>query len=368
MSSGIHPHDQGSVGLAIVGLGRWANVLGDAIVRSEQLELVGGTSRSEGKRQAFAERFGCPVFGDLESLLADESVQGVVVTVPNEQHWPVIRQIAEAGIPVYVEKPIARTLEDGIAIIEACRAAGVPLAVGHSARLMPGLKAMRTLYQEGKLGELVLLECNFSNERALEITPEHWRWYRASTPGGPVSQLSVHHFDNVQALAGPIVSVSSMMDSLRTPAEVDDVGVTIARHESGVLSYTGSSWSSPGTYSFQALGTEGLAQYRIDFNYWDHPHLLHDHSELYFQSMEQGWDSRQPVEQPAGDMFVEELEAFGDAIRGNGQPAVGGDDGLRALAVVYGAIESAETRRVVEIDEVLQRSGWSREMATVDAR
>jgi predicted dehydrogenase len=329
--------------------------------------LVGGTSRSEEKRKAFADRFGCPVFPDLEALLADASVEGMVVTVPNEHHWSVIQQIASSGIPVYVEKPIARTLEDGIAIINACRSAGVPLAVGHSARLMPGLKAMRTLYDEGQLGELVLLECNFSNERALEITPEHWRWYRASTPGGPVSQLSVHHFDNLQALAGPIVSVSSMMNSLRTPAEVDDVGVTIARHESGVLSYTGSSWSSPGTYTFQALGTAGLAQYRIDFNFWDVPHLLHEHSELYLQRMDQGWDSRQHVEQPAGDMFVEELEAFGHAVRGTGQPAVGGEEGLRALAVVYAAIESAETGRVVQIDEIITRAGWTRDAAAINA-
>lgn len=347
----------GSVGLAIVGLGRWAQVLGAAIQRSSRLRLVGGTSRSEEKREAFAARFGCTAYPDLAALLQDPEVQGVVVTVPNEQHWPVIEQIAAAGLPVYVEKPIARTLEDGVAIVEACRRANVPLAVGHSARLMPGFTMIKDLLADGTLGELVLVECNFSNDRALEITPQHWRWYRASTPGGPISQLAVHHFDNLQAIAGPIVSISAMANSLRTPAEVDDVAVCIGRHESGVLSYTGTSWSSPGTYYVQALGTAALADYRIDFNYWDEPHLLHEHSELYIQTREQGWGERRVLPQATGDMFVEELDGFADAILGVGEPAVGGSEGLRALAAVYAAIESVETGRVVDIDEIIQRQG-----------
>src|SRR4051812_31017032 len=106
------------VKLGIVGLGRWASVLARAAQRSKKLKIVAGYTRTPEKREAFAKEFGVPGVSEYRQMLADPEIQGVILTVPNEQHYPVALQAARAGKHVYTEKPIAHTLEDGVRICE----------------------------------------------------------------------------------------------------------------------------------------------------------------------------------------------------------------------------------------------------------
>src|SRR5207247_11230520 len=119
-------------------------------------------------------------------------------------------------------KPIAHTLEDGVRICELEARHGIQLVVGHSARLLAGTRLMKAAIERGELGRLACIEANFSNERALELNPQNWRWYRAQCPGGPLSQLAIHQFDSLQCLGGDIVEVMSTASMLsRAGAEVE---------------------------------------------------------------------------------------------------------------------------------------------------
>src|SRR5262249_34581419 len=104
------------VKVGIVGLGRWAKVLTRAAPHSDALKIVAGYSRPEEKRVAFAHEFGVAPTPDLATMLSDPTIEGVVLTVPNEQHLPLAREVAKARKHVYTEKPIASTLEEGLAI------------------------------------------------------------------------------------------------------------------------------------------------------------------------------------------------------------------------------------------------------------
>ncbi len=344
------------VNLGVVGLGRWARVLSAAMGRSDRLRLHAATSRSQEKRDAFAGEYGCQVYPDLASMLLDPDLEGVVITVPNDQHLAVARQVAEAGKHVYVEKPIADSLRDGSELAALGRRQGVQLVVGHSARLLSGTRAIRRAYEAGELGELTLFESNFSNERALTLTPDKWRWYRSKTPGGPLSQLLIHHFDTLRYLGGPIVEVMAMAGHLQTPAEVDDVSTTLLRFEDGKMAYSGSSWVAPGIYHLRAYGTKAAMHFELDFKWWDSSLEVHKHSELYFQALDKGFDDRVRIDLPSGDMFREELEGFATAIRTGVPYELTADNGLQALGVVYAAIRSAETGRAVRVSEVLDEA------------
>ena len=79
----------GKVKVGIVGLGRWARVLTRASTLSDKIEIVAGYSRSEGKRAAFHADTGVPPVGDMKEMLSRPDIEGVILTVPNEQHLPV---------------------------------------------------------------------------------------------------------------------------------------------------------------------------------------------------------------------------------------------------------------------------------------
>ena len=346
------------VKVGIIGLGRWAKVLTRAASKSDRLKIVAGFSRSQEKRTAFQQETGVPAAPDLKTLLADPEIKGVILTVPNEQHLPVAEEVAKAGKHIYTEKPIANTLVDGLRIEALQRDYGVQVVVGHSARLLVGTRMIRQAIDSGELGRVAFMEANFSNERALELTPKTWRWYKDKAPGGPLSQLCIHQFDALHYLGGEITEVSSMASKLSpVGAEVDDQSMTLMRFADGKVAYVGSCWTSPGIYAIRVFGSKGLMHYEIDFSQWDDPDRLHETSTLYIQRGKDGYGKRQEIKLPPGDMFRDELEMFAEACA-TGKPCeLSAHNGNVAVAVVYAALRSIERNGAcVKLAEVMEEA------------
>ena len=329
------------VRLAPIGLGRWASVLAAGARRGEVIELSSCFSRSEERRAAFQEEFAVPrSAATLDELLADEAVEGVMITTPNDTHRELIIRAIEAGKAVYTDKPVTHTLEDAAAVRRALDASDVAFAVGHSARRLAGSRVMKQWIEDGSLGAVSLAEANFSNERGLELTPDTWRWYADKSPGGTLIQLGVHHADTLQYLLGPVARVSAHVRRLHTKSEVPDAVMAVLEFESGPLGYIGAGWASPGIYQIRLQGTEANLMYDLDFTHWDESHRADEWSTLVsqrYRDME-----RQPVSLPPSDMFREQLEEFALAIRGEAVVEVGIDEAMRALAVVHAALESSD--------------------------
>lgn len=344
------------VKLGIVGLGRWAKVLTRAAVQSDKLKIVSAYSRSEDKRQNYQQEFGIKSVSDLASMTADREIEGVILTVPNEQHLPLSAEVAKAGKHVYTEKPIASTLEDGLEIAALQDKYGVTVTVGHSARLMGGIRKIREAIDAGELGRVAFMEANFSNERALELTPQTWRWYKNRAPGGPLSQLAIHQFDVLNYLGGQVVEASSMASKLSpVGAEVDDQSMTLVKFADGKIGYVGSCWTSPGIFSVRVFGSRGLMHYEIDFGTWDTPEKLHQTSTLYIQRGKDGYAKREQLKVPESDMFRAELELFAGSCRSGKPNELSAENGNAAVAIVYAALRSIEENgRAVQIGDVME--------------
>jgi predicted dehydrogenase len=347
------------VEVGIVGLGRWAKVLTRASVKSDKLKIVAGYSRSEEKRRAFEREMGVPAAPDLRTLLAMPNIKGVILTVPNEQHLPVALEVARAGKHVYTEKPIASTLVDGLAIEELERTYGVTVTVGHSARLMAGVREIRKAIDAGELGRVAFLEANFSNERALELTPQTWRWYKAKAPGGPLSQLAIHQFDVLHYLGGAIAEANSIASKLSpVGAEVDDQSMTLLKFADGKIGYVGACWTSPGVWAVRVFGSKGLMHYEIDFGAWDTPEKLHEASVLYIQRGKDGYAKREPLKIPESDMFRAELEMFADSCATGRANELTAHNGNVAVAIVQAALRSIDRNgQSVRIADILEEAG-----------
>jgi len=344
--------------VGIVGLGRWAKVLTRAARTSDALAIVAGYSRSDEKRTAFQRETGVPSVPTLDAMLADPAIRGVILTVPNEQHLAVAARVAAAGKHVYTEKPIASTLDDGLQIAALEQAHGVTVTVGHSARLMAGIQQIREAIDAGDLGRVAFLEANFSNERALELTPRTWRWYKDRAPGGPLSQLAIHQFDVLHYLGGEILEASAIASRLSpVGAEVDDQSMTLLKFADGKVGYVGSCWTSPGVFAVRVFGSKGLMHYEIDFGTWDTPDALHESSTLYIQRGKSGYASREVLAPRPSDMFQAELEMFAEACRTGRAGSLNAHNGNVALAIVYAALRSIERHgQAVRVADVLDEA------------
>jgi predicted dehydrogenase len=346
------------VKVGIVGLGRWAAVLTRAATQSDRIKIVAGFSRSEEKRSAFAKETGVPAAPDMQTMLADPDIKGVILTVPNEQHLPMAEMVAKAGKHVYTEKPIANTLADGLKIAALEQKYGVSVTVGHSARLMAGIRIIKEKIDAGELGRVAFMEANFSNERALELTPQTWRWYKDRAPGGPLSQLAIHQFDVLHYLGGEIGEVTSMASKLSpVGAEVDDQSMTLLKFTDGKLGYVGSCWTSPGIFAVRVFGSRGLMHYEIDFGTWDTPDKLHTTSTLYIQRGKDGYARREVITLPPSDMFCAELEMFAESCVTGKVRELSAHNGNVAVAAVYAALRSIERNgQAVKIADMINET------------
>ena len=249
-------------------------------------------------------------------MLADPEIKGVILTVPNEQHLPLAREVAKARSTSTPRSRSPARWKTGLRSRRWRRRYGVTVTVGHSARLMAGIRKIGEAIDAGELGRVAFMEANFSNERALELTPETWRWYKDRAPGGPLSQLAIHQFDVLHYLGGEIAEASSMASKLSpVGAEVDDQSMTLLKFADGKVGYVGSCWTSPGIFSVRVFGSKGLMHYEIDFGTWDTPDKLHKTSTLYIQRGKDGYAKREELKVPESDMFRAELEMFAESCR-----------------------------------------------------
>ena len=343
---------------ALLGTGAWANVLAQA-ARGSRLEIVRCFSPTAERREAFAAATGIRAVDDLDRVWDDADIEAVVIAAPNDRHRALAARAAACGKHVFVEKPIAHTLEDGLTMVALERAHGIVLAVGHCARMLAGNRWIARAIAEGELGRVTHLQATFSNDRGLRLTRGDWRFYSASAPGGPLSQIGIHQFDTLRALGGDLGTVSAQSARLSpVGAEVEDQWIVSIRFADGKLGSIVTSWTSPGEYRVQATGDRASVDYAVDQSLWAEPSRLHEHAVLARQARGDGPAARTRIPLPPGNMFRDELEQFADAVRGDGSCELSAANGCQALAAVEAAIVSASRDgAAVTLGEVLAAAG-----------
>src|SRR5882672_11511123 len=215
--------------VACIGMGWWSDVLADAMQRSKKLKIVACYTRSEDKRRAFAAKYGCTAAPSYEAVLKDRSIEAIVNTTPNDVHLETTRAAAAAGKHVFLDKPIANTVSEGRAITEACRKAGVVLALGHQRRRESHFRWIREQIDAGVFGKLVNAEANISRDRLGQIDLSSWRYTAAGMPGAEV--------DLAKAIAADVgfgvdqLAEDARVDLLADPAEMALAAALVSQRE-----------------------------------------------------------------------------------------------------------------------------------------
>ena len=238
----------GPLRVACIGMGWWSDVLADAIQRSGKLTILSCYTRSEEKRKSFAAKYRCRPAASYEAMLADGEIEAIINTTPNDVHLATTCVAAAAGKHVFLDKPIANTISDGRAITEACRKAGVVLALGYQRHRENHFRWIRQQIDNGLFGKLVNAEANISRDRLGKIDLASWRYQAKGMPGGVMLQIGIHYIDVLEYLIGPIRAVRGQSAQLVLPGDNPDVASLILEHENGALSTLNASYASASEY------------------------------------------------------------------------------------------------------------------------
>ena len=323
--------------VACIGMGWWSDVLADAVKRSGKLTIAACYSRSADKREAFAKKYGCRAVRSYEEILEDRGIEAIINTTPNPVHLETTVAAARAGKHVFLDKPIANTIEDARALTTACRRAKVVLALGYQRRRESHFRWIKQHIAE--FGKLVNAESNISRDRLGKIDLTSWRYTAEGMPGGVMLQIGIHYTDVLAYLLGPVKAVTGQFVRLVLPGDNPDVASLILEHESGALSTLNASYASASEYYLMNIyGKEASAYYDM-------------HGGL--RILRRGGTKADPVPCAQNDPIVEELEEFARAVRGEVEPEMDGEKSTASLAVILAGIKSAKEGRRVEVRELL---------------
>jgi predicted dehydrogenase len=325
-----------TVRLALFGPGGFGQERAMAMNASPLIDFAACYSPIESERLDCQGRYGAKAVEKESDIWDDPQIDGVVLSTPNQIHLEQARRAAEAGKHVFVEKPIAPNLADASQMIEVCEKANVVLMVGHNSRRRNRIRLMKKFLDEGTIGKPLAAEAHNSHAGGLDIPPGDWRGSSENCPGGPLTQLGIHHADSLQYLLGQVGRVTALQRRLAVTAEIDDTTMALLEFESGALGYLGACYAIPNLRFVHVLGTRANVR-------WDRAMGL-------VLERESG---RQQVPVLENDTVREEMDEFAQCISGGSTPEVGGHEALAALAVIEAALLSNRRGRSVEIAELL---------------
>ncbi len=197
----------------IIGCGNVTEVKsGPGFQKAEGSQLVAVMRRDGAKARDYAERHGVPRwYDDADRLIHDPAVDAVYVATPPSTHAEYAIRAAQAGKPVYVEKPMARTAAECREMIAACRAAGVPLFVAYYRRALPRFLTVKELLEAGAIGtpRFVTITQYYAPGR---YDPAHlpWRVVPEIAGAGLFLDLASHTLDILDFLLGPVAEAKGM--------------------------------------------------------------------------------------------------------------------------------------------------------------
>ncbi|MGZ4135511.1 MAG: Gfo/Idh/MocA family protein, partial [Tumebacillaceae bacterium] len=223
-------------GFAIVGCGHIAKKHIEALQNMDDAELVAICDTNPDRLREFSDTYGVQGYLSLEEMLAAQpDIDVVNICTPSGLHAALAVQAANAGKHLVVEKPIALTLEDADAIIEACERNHVKLTVVHPNRFRPAVMELKKAMEQGAFGKLSHANATVRwNRNQAYYDQAAWRGTKAMD-GGVLMNQAIHNLDLLLWLAGPVEEVQAYAATRLRSIEAEDLAVATVRFANGAL-------------------------------------------------------------------------------------------------------------------------------------
>jgi predicted dehydrogenase len=305
------------------------------------VEFIGFCDDDPARGQHFAQQFDARLLPGYEALLAEQP-DGVIICSENNGHRPLTELAAQAGVHVLSEKPLATTLPDAQAMIDACHTAGVILMTAFPMRFSAPLLEVKATLDSGALGRV--FSFNTTNQGQMPIAHRAWFVDKELAGGGAVMDHTVHLADVLRwFLHTEVTEVYAVHNHIlhRDTVDVETGGLLMLTFADGTFASIDCSWSKPLNYptwgglKMELISERGLTV--VD--------AFSQNLDVYKQSNSAHWwaywgsDANQAM-----------IAEFVSAIREQRPPVVTGEDGYRAVEVALAAYRSAATGQPVALN------------------
>lgn len=289
--------------------------------------------RDRERAEKLAHKYGASRgYNQVLDLLADRDVDAVYVATPVNLHAEQVIAAAEHGKHVLCEKPMALNVTECQRMVQACARHGVKLMVCFPLRFLPAHQKMREMVQGGDLGEIVFARIQLAKWYPLDATA--WRSDPAQAGGGVLMDLGSHLLDFFRFVVGEMGEVSAALSHGTAGVAVEDTAAVRVRFVRGGHGFVDTSFRVPHPQNLvEIYGTRGtLLRGPGDSGF----RLLTPHGEETFPQA--------PVH-----LHRAEMEHFSQCILEDQEPLSTGLDGLRNIALIQAAYQSARTGQVVSL-------------------
>lgn len=331
------------VRLALVGVGGHGRTQQDAIADTDAVELRSVFDVNKTALNKAARRFGVDPASSYEDLLRREDLEAAVIATPNAHHRSQAEAALNAGLHVLLEKPIAASVSDGRAVVEAAEEADSLLMIGHDMRRSRSARRTKRVLEEGTLGKIVSMEIHFSTDTAMHLNEDSWRLQSEGSLPLPMTQLGIHGVDLVQYFFEPMSSIHAKTRSVTTPPEVVDSVAATFQTRSGIHGTLISNYCSEVTFEYRISGTNAT--------------LKSSGHTLRLQRKQDAGEHEESLELEdysaySHESYVRQMEAFAEATQNHTEVETDGWVGLQALAAVEALHHSAETETSQPVPDV----------------
>jgi predicted dehydrogenase len=328
------------VRVAVVGLGWWGRIIVQLVKTSAKLRVVKGVDPSP-LAAPFAREQGLPLVAELDEALADRQVDAVVLCTPHSLHTDQIVAAASAHKHVFCEKPLSLSRSAVQRAIDAVKANGVQLAVGHEKRFEPPILEVAGLAQSGALGTLLQIEANFSQDKFLTMPPDNWRVSAKDAPAGPLTATGIHLVDLSVRFLGPAQSVCASVKQLGSQLTNGDTLAILANFRGGGHALISAVLATPFDGRVAVYGSKGWAEVRDK----THP----ESPEGWTLTTALRGEPRRSVDYPPAPAVLANLEAFADAIDGRAAYPVPHDEMIATVSALEAIVKSTRSGAVESV-------------------
>ncbi len=240
---------------AIVGLGWWGKTLVKAAKDFDApIRFVRGVTLEPDTVRDFAAEHKIAIGTSFDEVLADTTIQAVVLATPHTKHPEQVKALAATGKHIYCEKPFALAKADATAMLDTCKRAGIVIGVGHHFRLMPSMRVLAELKDAGAFGTIMHMEGNYSHDWLANYPADSWRMQAAESRAGGMTGMGIHVLDCFRDLAGPMKRISALSKARALKLPTGDTTAALIEFESGATGTLGTTIKTPFEWRIAVYG------------------------------------------------------------------------------------------------------------------